>query len=127
VQQRTLHHWKKVFWWFIFATAFGMTEAALVINVRRLLGWEPGLDYTQIFIARGMALDSGAFTRLFQQQGLFSLELTREAATLLLLVGAAMASGKTWRERWGIFLLTFAIWDLTYYLFLKIFIDFPNL
>ncbi|MDX1932384.1 MAG: hypothetical protein SFU56_07250 [Capsulimonadales bacterium] len=117
---------KRIIWWIVFATAFGMTEAALVVNVRHLLGWEDGLDYAQLFAARGMSLDSGAFTRLFRERQLLPLEIAREAATILLLVGAAMAAGTSWRERWGIFWLTFAVWDLTYYLFLKVFIDFPR-
>ena len=32
----------RLFWWMVYATAFGLTEAALVAYVRRFLGWEPG-------------------------------------------------------------------------------------
>lgn len=126
VMQRGLLGIWSVFWWMVFGTAFGLTEAALVVYVRKLLGWEPGLDYAELFAARGMALDSAAFTRLFREQGLLGLEVAREAGTILLLVGAAMAAGQTWRQRWGLFLLTFAAWDLTYYLFLYLFIGFPR-
>lgn len=116
----------RLFWWCVYATAFGLTEAALVVYVRKLLGWEPGFDYQELFAARGMTLDSGAFTRYFQQQGLLNVEWAREAGTIFLLIGAAMAAGKTIRERTGLFLLTFAVWDLTYYLFLYLFIGFPR-
>ena len=116
----------KLFWWCVYATAFGVTEAALVVYVRKLLGWEPGLDYRELFAARGMTLDSGVFTRYFQEQGLLTVEWAREAGTILLLVGAAMAAGKTLREQLGLFLLTFAVWDLAYYLFLYLFIGFPR-
>src|SRR5262249_23156407 len=114
VKQSSLSKCISLVWWFVFASAFAMTEAALVINVRRMLGWEPGLDYAEIFAARHMQLDSQAFTRFFKSEGLYVLELSREAATILLLVGAAMAAGKTWRERWGLFWLTFSTWDLAY-------------
>lgn len=116
----------KLFWWCVYATAFGLTEAALVVYVRKLLGWEPGLDYRELFAAHGMSLDSGAFTRYFRSQGLLEVEWAREAGTIFLLVGAAMAAGRTLREQFGLFLLTFAVWDLTYYLFLLIFIGFPR-
>jgi hypothetical protein len=116
----------KLFWWCVYATAFGVTEAALVVYVRKLLGWEPGADYRELFAARGMTLDSGAFTRYFREQGLLEVEWAREAGTIVLLVGAAMAAGNTVRERLGLFLLTFAVWDLTYYLFLVLFIGFPR-
>lgn len=118
--------WARIFWWVVYATAFGVTEAALVVYVRKLLGWEPGADYAELFRARGLALDSAAFTHLFREQGLLGLEVAREAGTILLLIGAAMAAGRTWRERWGLFWLTFAVWDLTYYLFLFLFIGFPQ-
>jgi hypothetical protein len=126
VRQSTFQKYIVIFWWFVFATAFGATEAALVVYVRRLLGWEVGLDYRELLTARGMTLDATAFTRLFHQEGLLKLETARETGTIFLLVGAAMAAGRTWRERWGVFWLTFSIWDLTYYLFLKLFIDFPR-
>jgi hypothetical protein len=115
-----------IFWWMVYATAFGLTEAALVVYVRKLLGWESGADYAELFAARGLSLDSAAFTRYFREQGLLAVEWAREAGTMLLLLGAAMAAGRTGRERTGLFLFTFAIWDLTYYLFLYLFIGFPR-
>jgi hypothetical protein len=42
------------------------------------------------------------------------------------LLGAAWAAGQTRRQRWGIFGYTFAVWDLTYYLYLMFWIGFPR-
>jgi len=103
----------RVVWWGIFAAAFGLTESALVVYVRRLLGYAPGLDYAQIWAARGEALSLFSMSRELQSRGLYGVEIAREAGTIGLLVGAAMAAGATWRERWGIFCYTFAVWDLT--------------
>jgi hypothetical protein len=116
----------RVFWWTVYGTAFGMTEAALVIYVRRLLGWQEGLDYADLLARQGQALHWRAFTELFQQQQLLGLEIAREAGTIFLLLGAAVAAGRSGRERAGLFLFTFAVWDLTYYLFLYLFIGFPQ-
>jgi hypothetical protein len=116
----------RLLWWILYAAAFGLTEAALVAYVRRYLGWEPGYDYREIFTMRGLRLDSAAFSRLFREHGILNLEMAREVGTILLLVGAAMAAGRTWRERCGLFLLTFAVWDLAYYAFLYLLIGFPR-
>jgi len=117
---------ERLFWWIVFGTAFGLTEAALVVYVRHLLGWTPGLDYAQLLAQQGETLGWRTFTEIFAREQLLGLEVAREAGTLLLLVGAAMAAGRTGRERAGIFLFTFAVWDLTYYLFLYVFIGFPQ-
>ena len=109
----------RLFWWTVFAAAFGVTESALVVYVRQLLGYPTGLDYAQI----GTAVTMG---RELANHGLYRVEIAREAGTILLLVGAAMASGHNWRERWGIFCYTFALWDLTYYAYLIAFIGFPH-
>jgi hypothetical protein len=116
----------RLFWWTVFAAAFGVTESALVVYVRQLLGYPPGLDYAQIWAARGETLSLWAMSRELQERGLYPVEIAREAGTIFLLIGAAMAAGRTARERWGIFWYTFAIWDLTYYLYLVWFIGFPR-
>lgn len=117
---------RRLFWWTVYAGAFGLTEAVLVVYVRRMLGMPPGLDYAQIWAARGLSLTSNTFATEFRDHGLLGLETAREAGTIFLLVGAAMAAARTWRERWGIFLYTFAVWDLSYYLYLALLIGFPR-
>ena len=58
--------------------------------------------------------------------GILAIERSREIATLLLLLGAAWGGGRTGRDRWALFLYTFAVWDLTYYLFLIPWTGFPQ-
>jgi len=120
--------WARLFWLTVYGAAFGLTEAALVVYVRRLMGMQPGMDYRAIWaqIYPGAALTSPAFLDLFRNHGLLGLETAREAGTIVLLLGAAMAAGRQTRERLGIFLFTFAAWDLTYYLWLRLLLDFPR-
>ncbi len=54
-----------------------------------------------------------------------NIEMTREAATIIMLVVIACLVGSSWIERGIFFLWTFAFWDLFYYLSLYILIKWP--
>jgi hypothetical protein len=112
-------------WWTVFGAAFGYTEAILVVYLRRLMGMPPGGDYRQFYGAHGLPFSSASVFAEMGRLGLLRLEVTREAATILLLVSAACAAGRTGRERLGVFAWTFAVWDLTYYLWLRLWTGFP--
>ena len=117
---------KPLFWWTVFAAAFGYVEALVVVYVRRLTGIAPGLDYQQVWAARHLAWNGPAIIAEMSRLGIYQTETTREFASLLLLFGPACAAGRTGRERLGLFLLTFAVWDETYYLWLKLWTGFPQ-
>jgi hypothetical protein len=53
------------------------------------------------------------------------IEMTREAATIIMLLVIAYLVGGTWIEKGVFFLWTFAFWDLFYYLSLYILIKWP--
>lgn len=118
--------WKRIAWWTLFAAAFGYTEAVLVVYLRRLLGEAPALDYRQIFAAKGLPFSSSELSADMARHGVLRIEQAREIATLLLLVGAAWAGERTFRSRLAAFLFTFAVWDLTYYLLLAVFLPFAR-
>ena len=54
-----------------------------------------------------------------------NIEMTREAATIIMLVAIAYLTGGSWIEKGVFFLWTFAFWDLFYYLSLYILIKWP--
>src|SRR5580698_4442291 len=58
--------------------------------------------------------------------GLNRVELVREAATLVMLFTVGMLAGKTWRSRWGYAAIAFGVWDIFYYVFLKVITGWPN-
>jgi hypothetical protein len=58
--------------------------------------------------------------------GVVPVELVREAATLLMLFTVGMLAGKTWRSRWGYSAIAFGVWDIFYYIFLKVITDWPE-
>lgn len=117
---------KTLFWWTLYAAAFGYVEALVVVYLRRLTGMPSGLDYRQIWAARGLAFHAASIAGEMQRMGIYRTEYTRETATLLLLLGAACGAGRTGRERLALFLYTFAVWDLTYYGWLKLWTGFPQ-
>lgn len=57
--------------------------------------------------------------------GLAVTELLREAATIIMLIGIGIVAGKNALQRFAWFLFSFAIWDIFYYVFLKVMVDWP--
>lgn len=119
-------NWKTLVWWALFAAAFGYVEALVVVYIRQLGAMPPGLDYPVIWANRGLAWNGAAIISEMRRLGVYGTEYGREIATLLLLLGPAMAAGKTGRERLGLYLFTFAVWDETFYLWLKLWTGFPQ-
>jgi hypothetical protein len=53
-------------------------------------------------------------------------EIIREAATIIMLAGAGIMTGRTLTEKFGNFVYSFAIWDIFYYVFLKLLLQWPD-
>lgn len=100
----------------VFAAAFGFVEATVVAYLRAATGLLPGYEGTLAEVMRR----SSEFYRQAQAinqfpQSLLTLEVFREAATMVMLVSVAYLSAAKMRSRAAVFLWTFAIWDGTYY------------
>jgi hypothetical protein len=99
---------RKWFWITILTVAFGMVESAVVIYLRELYypkGFQFPLQITSNLIA--------------------VTEVFREAATILMLAAIGMLAGKNPPERFAWFIYSFAIWDISYYLFLYLLTGWP--
>jgi hypothetical protein len=55
-----------------------------------------------------------------------SVELVREAATLAMLLTVGMLAGRSWRSRLGYAAVAFGVWDILYYVFLKVMCGWPR-
>jgi len=53
-------------------------------------------------------------------------ELVREAATMIMLLTVGMLAGGTWRSRLGFSAIAFGVWDIFYYVFLKVMCGWPH-
>ncbi len=93
----------KLMWSGVFAAAFGVVEGMVVVYLRAVAGLLPGYR--------------GAGSDITPQlpQSLLTLEVFREAATIIMLLSVALLSCGTPRARAAVFLWVFAIWDIIYY------------
>ena len=58
--------------------------------------------------------------------GFAPVELIREAATMVMLLTVGMLAGRTWRARIGYSAIAFGVWDIFYYVFLKMICGWPH-
>lgn len=93
----------------IFSIAMGFLESAVVVYLRAL------------YYPEGFVFPLKAMPNI-----IMLTELLREAATLIMLVYIGILSGQTFVQRFSYFLISFAVWDLTYYLFLKLLLNWPD-
>jgi hypothetical protein len=112
----------------VFALSFGFVEGAIAIYLGVALGLLPGHAGTLSDLARlppdldvTQALQ---FSNL--SPGLLTVEVMREAATMLMLLSVAILAIEKWRERFAIFLWTFALWDTAYYSSLWAVVHWPD-
>ena len=54
------------------------------------------------------------------------VEVAREGATLIMLLTVGVLAGSTWRRRLGFTAIAFGVWDIFYYVFLKVMCGWPN-
>lgn len=110
----------------MFSAAFGYVEAAVVAYLRSI--------YTPLraHFYSGSANELFPLLSLEQLQTLgpehllrLKTELGREFATLLMLAGSAVIAARNMREWVAAFLICFGIWDITFYLFLKLLLQWP--
>jgi hypothetical protein len=112
----------------VFATAFGFVEAAVVYYLRILLHFHANLPLPRYKVL----LNLGFLTFVSPQHSLLvnnrlnDTEIVREACTIIVLACVAYVAGSSLGQRLGAFLVGFACWDITYYLFLKILDNWPS-
>lgn len=100
---------KQLMWLVLFSIAMGFLESAVVVYLRQL--YYPG---------------GFRFPLTIMDMHVFVTELLREAATLIMLVGVAVLAASSPRKRFAFFLIAFAVWDIFYYVFLKLLLDWPE-
>jgi hypothetical protein len=93
----------------IFSVAMAALESAVVVYLRALF-YPDGFSVVLKIIDEKLLL----------------IEIFRELTTLVMLWAIGFLAGRTRREQLAYFLLAFAVWDIFYYGWLKLFIDWPS-
>ncbi len=102
-------HFKQCTWLVLFSIAMGFLEAAVVIYLRALY-YKQGFQFPLTPMEPTLALT----------------EALRETATVIMLAGVAVLAGRSATQRLSFFLVAFALWDIFYYVFLKLLLDWPE-
>ena len=99
----------------VFALSFGFVEGAVAIYLGAAIGLLPGHARTLSDLARLSAdLDRQAQQVSNLPPGLLTVEVFREAATMLMLLSVAILAEQKRGERLAVFLWIFALWDIGY-------------
>jgi hypothetical protein len=99
-------------WWMValFAVAMAWVESAVVFYLRTLVNRIVPYQEVPLPVAANLG----------------RTELVREAATLVMLFTVGALAGRNWRARFGFMALAFGIWDIFYYVFLKVMCGWPR-
>lgn len=100
---------RTLLWVTFFGLAFGLVEGAVVIYIRELY-YPEGLGFPLKAISSRV----------------LSTELWRELATIIMLIAVGVIAGIDKEERFAYFLISFAFWDIFYYIFLKLVLNWPE-
>ena len=111
----------------LFGTAFGYLEAAIVSYLRAL--HEPAVERFYPGRAPGDLFPLLTLEQLRsaapQQIKTLAIELGREAATIAMLAAVALAIAGNAGQWAAAFVIAFGAWDITFYVFLKVLLDWP--
>jgi hypothetical protein len=92
----------------VFSAAMAYLESAVVVYLRELY-YPSGFDFPMVALPGRIALT----------------EILREAATLVMLITVACLAANNGLTRFAWFLYCFAVWDIFYYIYLKLLIGWP--
>ena len=99
---------KKVSWSFWYGVGMALLEAVVVVYLRELY-------YPQGF----------SFPLQNMDWSIYAIEILREAGTLLMLVCVSALAAENFTVWLAYFLFNFAVWDIFYYVWLKILLNWP--
>src|SRR6266498_4129108 len=94
----------------IFATAMAWVESAVVYYLRT------HIDRIEPYQPNPLPIIGG----------LGPAEMVREAATMVMLLTVGILAGRNLRSRLGFTAIAFGVWDIFYYVFLKVMCGWPH-
>jgi hypothetical protein len=99
---------RRIVWLITFAVAMAYVESAVVVYLRTIY-YPHGFGFPLVLLPPGMV----------------AIEMGREVATLVVLLGVAMLGGADRWDRVLVFCVGFGVWDIAYYIWLWVFLRWP--
>jgi hypothetical protein len=101
-----IHH--NFTWLGVFGIAMGILEAIVVVYLRQMY-YPSGFDFPLSIFSSNILL----------------IEWIREISTIIMLVSIGFLTGNNLYQRFSYFIYSFAVWDIFYYVGLKLFLGWP--
>lgn len=103
-------------WITAFAVAFAWVEGAVVVYLR------------EIYFGGGFSFPivTGWEGGRFVTDHLMNIEFGREIATILMLVAAGCLAGRNPMQKFCFFMVAFGVWDIFYYIWLRVMVRWPE-
>ena len=98
-------------WLAAYAMAMALVEAAVVVHLRHV--YYP-VNPLALFPLRLLSVDD------------LALELAREFATVVMILAVAVLAARGFMRQFAAFVYVFGLWDLFYYIWLKVYLGWPS-
>jgi len=107
-----------------FGIGFGFVEGSVVVYLRAITGFVLGSSLAEVVNLSSQHYQEAKIVSNFPT-ALLKIEVVREAATILMLGTVAALAVRGMKERLVMFLWAFAVWDISYYLALRLMVGWP--
>lgn len=107
---------RNLFWVATFAAAFAWVESAVVVYLREIY-FDGGFQFPLVVHWN----DRGEHVVNY----LVNIEYGREISTIIMLIAVGWAAGRTRWQRFCFFMIAFGVWDIFYYIWLRVMVDWP--
>ncbi|GBD94218.1 hypothetical protein BMS3Abin05_01822 [bacterium BMS3Abin05] len=97
-----------LFWVWIYGIAMAYFESAVVVYLRAIY-YPNGFVFPLKMIPANLAV----------------IEIGREVITMVMLLAVSFLAGRNFWQRLSFFMMSFGIWDIFYYFWLKVFLGWP--
>ena len=113
IPREALRRW---IWVMVFGMAFAWVESSVVVYLR------------EIYFGGGFSfpIAAGWQDGRFVTDHLMKIEFGREIATIFMLVAVGCVAGKNRLQKFCLFMIGFGIWDIFYYIWLRVMVGWPE-
>lgn len=116
----------------VFAVAMAYLESAIVVYLRQLFHLSgdlmtvvPPAGSVWFSVPYFTLLRPGALTAVLPNAQVATVEVWREAATMVMLVCVGWLAGTKFKSRFAYFIFAFGVWDIAYYGTLRVLLGWP--